>query len=90
MEHERQHYVNGARVDPLQPTLSGVVDPSPEETFTHIAVGGTTNVNREDAAAKAAFVPLATPPLHSATTNSPATATSTANGRWTNSPRSRR
>jgi aldehyde dehydrogenase (NAD+) len=55
MEHERQHYVNGAWVDPLQPTLLGVVDPSTEEPFTHIAVGGPKDVDRAVAAAKAAF-----------------------------------
>jgi aldehyde dehydrogenase (NAD+) len=55
MEHERQHYVNGAWVDPLQPTLLGVVDPSTEETFTQIAVGGPKDVDRAVAAAKAAF-----------------------------------
>jgi aldehyde dehydrogenase (NAD+) len=55
MEHERQHYVNGAWVDPLQPTLLDVVDPSTEEAFTQIAVGGPKDVDRAVAAAKAAF-----------------------------------
>src|ERR1700744_5514467 len=55
MEHERQHYVNGAWVDPLQPTLLGVVDPSTEEAFTQIAAGGAKDVDRAVAAAKAAF-----------------------------------
>jgi aldehyde dehydrogenase (NAD+) len=55
MEHERQHYVNGAWVDPLQPTLLDVVDPSTEEAFTRIAVGGPKDVDRAVAAAKAAF-----------------------------------
>ena len=55
MEHERQHYVNGSWVDPLQPTLLDVVDPSTEETFTKIAVGGPKDVDRAVAAAKAAF-----------------------------------
>jgi aldehyde dehydrogenase (NAD+) len=55
MEHERQHYVNGAWVDPLQPTLLDVVDPSTEEAFTKIAVGGPKDVDRAVAAAKAAF-----------------------------------
>jgi aldehyde dehydrogenase (NAD+) len=55
MEHERQHYVNGAWVAPLQPTLVDVVDPSTEETFTQIAVGGPKDVDRAVAAAKAAF-----------------------------------
>ena len=55
MEHERQHYVNGRWVDPLQPVLLDVVDPSTEETFTQIAVGGPKDVDRAVAAAKAAF-----------------------------------
>jgi aldehyde dehydrogenase (NAD+) len=55
MEHERQHYVNGSWVDPLQPTLVDVVDPSTEEAFTQIAVGGPKDVDRAVAAAKAAF-----------------------------------
>jgi aldehyde dehydrogenase (NAD+) len=55
MEHERQHYVNGNWVDPLQPTLLDVVDPSTEEAFTQIAVGGSSDVDRAVAAAKAAF-----------------------------------
>jgi aldehyde dehydrogenase (NAD+) len=55
MEHERQHYVNGAWVDPLQPTLLDVIDPSTEESFAQIAVGGPKDVDRAVAAAKAAF-----------------------------------
>jgi aldehyde dehydrogenase (NAD+) len=55
MEHERQHYVNGAWIDPLQPTLVDVVDPSTEEAFTQIAAGGPRDVDRAVAAAKAAF-----------------------------------
>jgi len=55
MEHERQHYVNGSWVDPLQPTLLDVVDPSTEEAFTQIAVGGPRDADRAVAAAKAAF-----------------------------------
>ncbi len=55
MSHERQHYVNGAWVDPLQPTLIDVIDPSTEEALTQIAVGGVADVDRAVAAAKAAF-----------------------------------
>ena len=55
MEHERQHYVDGSWVEPLQPKLLGVVDPSTEEAFAHIAVGGAQDVDRAVAAAKAAF-----------------------------------
>src|ERR1700722_19403401 len=59
MQHERQHYVNGAWVDPLEPVLVDVVDPSTEETFTQIAVGGPKDVDRAVAAAKAAFASYA-------------------------------
>src|SRR5580692_237859 len=55
MQHERQHYVNGAWVDPLEPVLLDVIDPSTEEAFTQIAVGGAKDVDRAVAAAKAAF-----------------------------------
>ena len=55
MQHERHHYVNGAWVEPLQPTLLDVIDPSTEEAFTQIAVGGANDVDRAVAAAKAAF-----------------------------------
>jgi aldehyde dehydrogenase (NAD+) len=55
MQHEHHHYVNGAWVDPLQPVLLDVVDPSTEEPFTQIAVGGPADVDRAVAAARAAF-----------------------------------
>jgi aldehyde dehydrogenase (NAD+) len=62
MQHERQHYVDGAWVDPIEPTLLEVIDPSTEEAFTQIAVGGAADVDRAVAAARAAF------PSFSATT----------------------
>jgi aldehyde dehydrogenase (NAD+) len=55
MEHERQHYVNGTWVDPLEPVLLDVIDPSTEEAFTQVAVGGPKDVDRAVAAARAAF-----------------------------------
>ena len=55
MQHEREHYVNGGWVAPLEPKLLDVVDPSTEEAFTQIAVGGAADVDRAVAAAKAAF-----------------------------------
>src|SRR5580658_3961839 len=55
MQHERQHYVNGAWVDPLEPVLLDVIDPSTEEAFTQIAVGGPKDVDRAVAVARAAF-----------------------------------
>src|SRR5262249_16190596 len=50
-----QHYVNGAWVDPVEPKLLDVIDPSTEEAFTQIAVGGPKDVDRAVAAARAAF-----------------------------------
>ncbi|HVY15842.1 MAG TPA: aldehyde dehydrogenase family protein [Rhodopila sp.] len=55
MQHEREHYVNGQWVEPLEPKLLDVVDPSTEEAFTKIAVGGARDVDRAVAAARAAF-----------------------------------
>ena len=55
MAHEQQHYVNGDWVAPLQPVLLDVIDPSTEEAFTRIAVGGPKDVDRAVAAARAAF-----------------------------------
>jgi len=55
MNHEREHYVNGAWVAPLEPKLLDVVNPSTEEAFTQIAVGGPKDVDRAVAAARAAF-----------------------------------
>jgi aldehyde dehydrogenase (NAD+) len=55
MGHEQQHYVNGQWVAPLEPKLLDVVDPSTEEAFIQIAVGGAKDVDRAVAAARAAF-----------------------------------
>ncbi len=55
MGHEHHHYVNGAWVAPLQPTLLDVINPSTEESFTQIAAGGPADVDRAVAAARAAF-----------------------------------
>uniref|UniRef100_UPI003BAA8AB7 aldehyde dehydrogenase family protein n=1 Tax=Roseococcus sp. TaxID=2109646 RepID=UPI003BAA8AB7 len=55
MQHEREHYVNGAWVAPLEPRLLDVIDPSTEEAFTQIALGGVKDVDRAVAAARAAF-----------------------------------
>jgi aldehyde dehydrogenase (NAD+) len=55
MQNERHHYVDGAWVAPLQPSLIDVVNPSTEEAFTQIAAGGPKDVDRAVAAAKAAF-----------------------------------
>ncbi|OBP77768.1 aldehyde dehydrogenase [Mesorhizobium loti] len=55
MQHEREHYVNGEWVAPLEPTLLDVIDPSLEEPFTRIACGGSRDVDRAVAAARTAF-----------------------------------
>src|SRR6218665_3034570 len=55
MQHVQQHYVNGAWVAPLQSKLLDVIDPSTEQAFTQIAVGGPADVDRAVAAARAAF-----------------------------------
>jgi len=53
--HERQFYIDGAWVDPLDGELIDVIDPSTEEPITQIAIGGKRDVDRAVAAAKAAF-----------------------------------
>ena len=55
MAHEQQHYVNGNWVAPLEPKLLDVIDPSTEEAYTQIAAGGSKDVDRAVAAARAAF-----------------------------------
>lgn len=55
MQHTKQHYVNGAWVDPLQPTSVAVIDPSTEEACAQISVGGAADVDRAVAAARDAF-----------------------------------
>ncbi|WEJ08607.1 aldehyde dehydrogenase family protein [Sinorhizobium prairiense] len=61
MQHEKEHYVNGSWVDPIEPVMLPVVDPSTETTLTWIAGGGSHDVERAVAAARAAF------PLYSGT-----------------------
>ena len=55
MEHARQFFVDGVWTDPAVPALLDVIDPSTEEPFTKIAVGGAADVDRAVAAARAAF-----------------------------------
>jgi len=55
MAHEKQFYIDGAWVDPIKPALLDVIDPSTEEAFTQIAIGGAADVDRAVAAAKHAF-----------------------------------
>src|ERR1700730_2510485 len=55
MAHERQFYIDGEWVDPIAQTVIDVIDPSTEEAIVQIALGGTADVDRAVAAAKAAF-----------------------------------
>lgn len=54
--HEREHYVNGDWVAPLEQRILNVTDPSTEEVFTRIAVGGPKDVDRAVTAARSAFL----------------------------------
>jgi len=55
MAHEKQFYIDGVWVDPIQPKLLDVIDPSTEEAYTQIAVGSPADVDRAVAAARKAF-----------------------------------
>jgi aldehyde dehydrogenase (NAD+) len=55
MKHQREHYVGGRWVDPLEPQPIDVIDPSTEEPFAQILGGGAADVSRAVAAARAAF-----------------------------------
>ena len=55
MAHEKQFYIDGAWVAPMKPAFLDVIDPSTEEAFTQIAIGGAADVDRAVAAAKHAF-----------------------------------
>ncbi len=55
MAHEKQFYIDGAWVDPIQPKLLDVIDPSTEEAYTQIAVGSAADVDKAVAAARKAF-----------------------------------
>ncbi|MEM9147549.1 MAG: aldehyde dehydrogenase family protein [Pseudomonadota bacterium] len=55
MQDARQFYINGAWVEPLQGTPLAVLNPSTEEPFATISLGGEADTNAAVAAAKAAF-----------------------------------
>lgn len=55
MLHEHEHYVDGAWVSPLEPVLLDVIDPSTEQAFSRIALGGPKDVDRAVKAARSAF-----------------------------------
>ncbi len=55
MAHEKHFYINGAWVDPIEPKLLDVIDPSTEEAYTQIAVGSAADVDKAVKAARTAF-----------------------------------
>ncbi|GAB4069295.1 aldehyde dehydrogenase family protein [Ancylobacter sonchi] len=55
MSHHQKFYIDGAWVDPVEPRLLDVIDPSTEEAYTQIAIGSAADVDKAVAAAKAAF-----------------------------------
>ncbi|WP_449042123.1 aldehyde dehydrogenase family protein [Paracoccus sp. (in: a-proteobacteria)] len=63
MEDKRKFYIGGAWVDPAAPHDLEVIDPSTEEGFAVISLGGQQDTDRAVVAAKAAFPAWsATPP----------------------------
>ena len=59
MTHNTKFYIDGAWVDPVEPRLLDVIDPSTEEPYTQIAIGGAADVEKAVAAAKRAFATFA-------------------------------
>ncbi|OJU33248.1 MAG: aldehyde dehydrogenase family protein [Alphaproteobacteria bacterium 65-37] len=59
MAHEKQFYIDGSWVDPVAPAFLDVIDPSTEEAYTQIAIGGSADVDRAVAAARRAFASYA-------------------------------
>jgi aldehyde dehydrogenase (NAD+) len=55
MRDYMQFYIDGAWVDPAQPSSLGVINPATEDVAGHISLGGQEDVNRAVAAARAAF-----------------------------------
>lgn len=55
MSKHLKFFIDGAWVDPVEPALLDVIDPSTEEPFTTISIGSRADVDRAVAAAKAAF-----------------------------------
>lgn len=55
MQDARKFYINGQWVDPLDGTDMAVIDPSTEEAFATISLGGAPDTEAAVAAAKAAF-----------------------------------
>ncbi len=55
MENMRKFYINGEWVDPINGTDFDVINPSTEEAYATISLGGKEDAERAIAAAKAAF-----------------------------------
>ena len=55
MQHYERFYIDGEWVEPLTPGYSEIIDPTTEEVFASVAMGGVADVNRAVAAARTAF-----------------------------------
>ena len=55
MREITKFYIDGKWVEAADPVLLDVIDPSTEEAFTQIALGGAADVDRAVTAARAAF-----------------------------------
>ncbi len=55
MSNHTKFYIDGAWVNPAEPRLLDVIDPSTEAVFTQISAGSAADVDRAVAAAKRAF-----------------------------------
>lgn len=55
MRDQLKFYINGTWVDPVQPRIHEVINPSTEAVVGHIAMGSAADVDRAVAAARTAF-----------------------------------
>ncbi|WP_119420295.1 aldehyde dehydrogenase family protein [Desertibaculum subflavum] len=55
MSHNKQFYIDGAWVDPIQPKTLDVINPATEEPVAQISMGSAADVDRAVKAAKKAF-----------------------------------
>jgi aldehyde dehydrogenase (NAD+) len=55
MQQHLKFYINGEWVDPVAPATLDVINPTTEEPFAKISMGGEADVNKAVAAAKEAF-----------------------------------
>lgn len=60
MRNYPQFYIDGTWVDPMDPVMLAVIDPSTEEAFATIALGNEADVDRAVAAARKAFPAFST------------------------------